>query len=109
MAFTSREILGAMLRAARQSLGRDWGQVRDFATPELKRLAQVLKDISVLATRGKVSQREAKSLLRIHRNTTLTVLLTAKGLGLLAAERAVNAALNAAADVVNAALPFRLL
>jgi hypothetical protein len=98
-----------MLAAARASLAESWPGVRDFAGPELRRLAGVLADITRLIEAGKVNREQARALLRIHRNTTVTVLLTLEGLGVVAAENAINAALGAVGDVVNAAVGFRLL
>ncbi len=98
-----------MIAAARDSLGDDWKAVRHYAEPEIRRLARSLADIEKLAADGKITAGEAESLLRIHRSSTLAVMLTVKGLGLLAAEAAINAALKAAAGSVNATLPFKLL
>ena len=103
------ELAAAMTGAAKDSLAKDWPKVRDYARPEFKKLAQSVKDIVRLAVEGKVSAAEAKSLLRIHRNTALIVMLTVEGLGVLAAEKAINAALGAVADVINAAAPFRIV
>ena len=109
MSFTVAEIAGPMLAAAEQSLAKDWGKARDYAKPEMKKLATSLADIAKLVAREKVNRRQAKALLRIHRNTTQTVLLTIEGLGVIAVEDAVNAALGAARDVVNTAVGFRLI
>jgi hypothetical protein len=98
-----------MLAAARGAFAEAWPGVRDFAGPELRRLAGALADVTRLIEAGKVNQQQARALLRIHRNTTLTVLLTLEGLGVVAVENAINAALDAVGDVVNAAAGFRLL
>jgi hypothetical protein len=98
-----------MVTAAKDSLSTDWSKVKDYAKPEFKRLAHTLVDIAKLAANQKVSAAEAKSLLRIHKNTTLMVMLTVEGLGIIAAENAINAALNVVRDTVNGALPFKLL
>ena len=103
------DLAGSMFAAARGTLAKDWPRVRDFAEPELSRLAQSLVDIGQLLVEGKISELEARSLFEIHKNTTRTVLLTIEGLGLLAVENAVNAALGAVRDVVNGALSFALL
>ena len=103
------ELLESMMGAARESLSDDWPRARDYAKPELKKLAQSLIDITRLAASGKVNRQQAKALLRIHRNTTLTVMLTVEGLGVIAVENAINAALEAVRDTMNAITPFRLL
>lgn len=103
------DLASDMIAAAKAPLADDWPEVRDYAESEFKSLARTLNDIVRLAEKDKITAAEAKSLLRIHRNTTLTVLLTVKGLGVLAAERAINAALKAVAGAVNRAAPFRIL
>lgn len=52
---------------------------------------------------------QAQALLQIHRNTTQTVLLTIEGLGVIAVENAINAALSAVATAVNKAAGLALL
>lgn len=103
------EILNPMLAAARKSLGKDWPKVKHYGEPELKRLAQSLIDITRLTAIGKTNSQQAKALLRIHRNTTLTVMLTIEGLGVIAVENAINAALNAAKTAVNTAAGIAIL
>lgn len=99
----------SMINAVSESLGNDWREVRHFAEPELKRLATVLRDISTMVAEGEISPEEAKSLLRIHRKTTETVMLAVKGMGLLAVENAINAALDVVGDAVNTASGFAIL
>ena len=103
------DILAPMVAAAKGSLSTDWAHVRDYAKPEFKQLAQTLVDITKLAARKKISAAEAKSVLHIHKNTALMVMLTVEGLGVIAGEKAINAALKAVRDAVNKALPFKLL
>lgn len=103
------ELATTMVQAARGSLGKDWGKARGFAEPELSKLATSLQDIVRMAATGEISELEARSLLEIHKNTTRTVLLTVKGLGLLAVENAINAALGAVKGAVNGAIGMALI
>lgn len=98
------ELAETMANAAKQSLAADWPKAKKFAKPEFSRLAQSLVDIGELAASEEISALEAQSLLAIHRNTTKTVLLTVQGLGLLAVENAINAALGAVKDTINTAV-----
>ncbi|MBK8164552.1 MAG: hypothetical protein IPK64_01165 [bacterium] len=109
MSFTVAEILKPMMAAAKASLAQDWGKAEDYAKPEMKRLAESLAAIAKLVATKKVNQRQAKALLRIHGNTTQSVLLTIDGLGVIAVEDAINAALGAARDTVNTAVGFKLV
>lgn len=109
MSFTAAGILKPMVAAAHESLAKDWGKAEDYAKPELKKLATSLADIAKLVAADKVNKRQAKALLNIHRNTTQAVLLTIEGLGVIAVEDAINAALGAARDAVNGAVGFKLV
>ena len=103
------ELARAMLAAVKESLGEDWPDAKDWAKPEIQRLARVLVDIGKLVSQEKVTPAEAKALLNIHRNTTQTVMLTMRGMGLIAVENAVNAGIGAIRDIVNTAVGFRLV
>lgn len=109
MALDLNELKAAMVGAAKASLASDWPRARDFADAEFRKLALSLRDIAALAAQGKVNRTQARSLLAIHRNTTRMVLLTVKGLGRIAVDNAINAALGAAAKLVNSAAGFALL
>lgn len=103
------DLVKEMLAAFRGSLEEDWPKARDYAKPELTRLAQAMVDIGKLLAEGKITEAEARSLLEIHKNTTRIVFLTIEGLGLIAVENAINAALGAVKETVNGALGFVLL
>jgi hypothetical protein len=99
----------SMVAAARDSLGRDWSKARKFAEPQLDNLARSLVSVGQMAADGTITVQEAAALLEVHKNTTRTVLLTQKGLGLLAVENAINAALGAVKETLNGALGVALL
>jgi hypothetical protein len=98
-----------MLDAVKASLGKDFSKTKDFAKPELQRLARSLVDITKLVVAGKVTDQQARALVAIHRNTTQIVLLTIEGLGIIAVENATNAAIDAIRTTVNRAAKFALL
>ena len=100
MSINPSDLWSQMIAAASTSLGDDWPKVKSFAESELKRLARTLVDIGELAASGEISRAEAKALIKIHRNTTQTVLLAAEGMSILAVEKAVNAALAVVKETV---------
>jgi hypothetical protein len=102
-------LVKSMVAAARDSLGRDWSKARKFAEPQFDNLARSLVSVGQMAAEGTITVQEATVLLEVHKNTTRTVLLTAKGLGLLAVENAINAALGAVKETLNGALGVALL
>ncbi len=103
------DLAAKMLAAVRESLGNDFAKVKDFASPELETLAQSLVNIGRLAAEGKATPRQAKALLKVHLNTTQTIFLTVEGLGIIAVENAINAALGAVRDTINGSLGFTLV
>ena len=98
-----------MLGAARDVLAAKWPEIEDYAEGETKKLAQSLAAIEKLRVRGQITEEQARLHLDIQKNASRTVLLTLEGLGLLAAEQAINAALTAVKDTVNTALGFALI
>jgi len=109
MALKLSDVLSPMLKAAKNSFKDSWPKVKDYARPELKKLAQSMVDITRLVVADKVNKQQAKALFNIHKNTTQMVMLTIEGLGIIAVENAINAALKAVSDVVNTASGIKIL
>jgi hypothetical protein len=103
------DLVSDMLQAVKASLGKDYSKAKDFARPEVQRLARSVVDIAKLVAAGKVTKQQAKSLVAIHKNTTRVVFLTIEGLGIIAVENALNAAIGAIRDTVNGAVKFALI
>lgn len=102
-------LLRSMAAAAKEVFGEDWPEIRELAETELKGIAEGIALIERLRLEGKISQKQAKLLIRMKKNTAQIVLLTIEGLGIIAVEKAINAALKMVKDTVNQALDFRLL
>lgn len=83
--------------------------IEDYAKSEGMKMAQCLATIASLVAAGKISEDEAKVHLDIQKQAARAILLTVEGLGALAVEAAINAALGVAKDVVNSALGFVLI
>lgn len=109
MAVKVEKLLKAMLAEAERELQSDWPDVKDHAETELKGIAEGIVLVQRLRLQGRISQRQARALMKMKKNNAQIVLLTLEGLGIIAAERAINAALKAIRDTVNDALDFRLL
>jgi hypothetical protein len=103
------ELLNKMLDAVKKSLEKKWPQVRDLATSEFKKFAQNIEDIKAMKKKRSITKEQARLQLDIQKNSIKTVLLTEEGLGLLAVEAAINAALDAVRVVVNKAIGWALL
>jgi hypothetical protein len=98
-----------MLAAAAKVLKKDWPEARLYAELEFTKLAQTILMIETQYALGQLTKTEAKLLLDIQRNAARAVILTLEGLGALAVEKAINAALKVVRDAVNAAVGFALL
>jgi hypothetical protein len=109
MALDAKKLFDSMLKAAETSLGKDWPKARDYARVAFTGLADALVDIAALAAAETINRQQAQALVRIHRNTSTMVLLTIEGLGIIAVENAVNAALKVLRDTVNKAAGFGIL
>lgn len=98
------KLLKAMLAAASDVLKKQWPTAKDYAENEFRKLLIEAQHIAQLKADGKISEQEAAYLMSLQRNATHAVLLTIKGLGMVAVEEAVNAALAVVRDTINAAV-----
>lgn len=105
------ELLKTMSEAAKKSLADKWPGIRDLATSSLRSIAQNFIDIEKMRSgpTPQISNEQAKLLIDLQKNTLRSIILTEEGLGLLAAEAAINAALNSIRTVVNKAIGFALV
>ncbi len=98
------KILIDMLNAAKDELGNKWPIAKDYAETEFKKIGEQILLIEKRKLTGEITEEEAKLLLRMQANASKAVLLTIEGIGLLAAEAAINAVLKVIKDTVNAAI-----
>jgi hypothetical protein len=97
-------LLKSMLNAAAGQLKKKGPAARDFAKNEFKKILEEAVHLGELKAAGKISEDEAKFLMDLQRNAARSVMLTVEGLGILAVEAAINAALAAVRDAVNTAI-----
>ena len=98
------QLLKSMLTAAAKPLQQSWPKVEDYATTEFKKYLIQVEHIQQMKAQKTISEDEAKFLLDMQKHSMRSILLTIEGLGLLAAEAAINAALEAVRDVINTAI-----
>jgi len=109
MALKINEMLSAMLDEVKEVIGDKWPEVRDYAESELKKLGENLLLIEKLRAAGEMSEEEARLYLDMQKLAMRNVLISIEGIGIITAERAINAALGVVRDSVNKALGFALL
>lgn len=98
-----------MLNAFKAPLIAKWPEIRIYGEAEMKKLAQTLVMIEQLKISGEITAEQARLHLQIQKNAVRAVMLTIEGLGLLALEAAINAALAVVKSTVNTALGFVLI
>lgn len=102
-------LLNQMINAGKASFSDKWPGVKDLATNSFQKLAQTLVDIEKMRIEGTIDETQARLLIDMEKNTFKIVLLSIEGLGLLAVEDALNAALKIIKDTVNKAIGFILI
>jgi hypothetical protein len=103
------DLVANMLSAAGDSLKDKWPESKDYAESEFKKIGETIIFISQEVLAGRMSEEKTKLHLEMQKNSSKMVLLTLEGLGLLAVEAAINAALKVVSDTVNSAIGFALL
>ena len=103
------ELLGNMINAASSELGAKWPAAKDYAESEFKKIGESILFIEAQYVLGKISDIQARLHLELQKQASKTVLLAIEGLGILAVEAAINAALSVLKDTVNTSLGFVLL
>lgn len=98
-----------MLNAAKPLLEGYWKEVKPYVEKESKNFLTNLAMIAKLKVQGKITKEEALLHIQIQKNTFRTVLLAVEGLGLIAVENALNAAIDAIRKAVNTAIGWSLL
>lgn len=109
MALNAGDLAGSMFGAMKPVLDRYWSDVKDYAETEAEKMAATIAKITELRLAGTINDQQAAALLEMQKHSFQAVLLAVEGIGLIAAQSAINAALGAVKDVVNKAIGFPLL
>ena len=102
-------LLDQMLESAKTQLAGNWPSVKEITTSSFKTLVNSLVDIEQMKLEGTITEEQARLLLNMHKNTAKIVLLSVEIIGIVAAEQAINAALDVIKDTVNTAVGFAIL
>ena len=109
MSLNINELVGQMLDVAKGEFGSAYKEAKDFAEAEFKKLLENTEFLAKKVASGEMTPERAQRHLRMSKNAAEAVLLTIEGIGLDAAESAVNGALDIVKKAVNAALPVSIL
>jgi hypothetical protein len=99
----------SMIEAARAALADRGPALQAAAEMELRRLARALAEIGMLLAKGDIDPDRAQTLANIHRLSVRSVLRSVEGLGVLAADQALQAVTGVAAGLLNRIVGFKLL
>lgn len=104
-----QEVFKLMTGAAKEVLKEHWKEIKPFAEQEFKSYARNIHLIGKLKLKGEISLEQSQYYLKIQRSSIRTVLLTIEGLGIIAVENAINAAINIVRDTVNKTIGWSLI
>jgi replicative superfamily II helicase len=103
-----QQLVQKMLSASKGELGNHFKEARDYAAQSYKNILENADLLASKAANGELSEEQAKILLNMHIKAAQNVLLTIEGIGIVAAERAINAAIAVVKDAANALLPISI-
>lgn len=103
------KLLNDMLQEASKILTGYWDETKPYAEKEFKAFLENISLIEKLKLEGKISEERAKLHISMQKNAIRMVLLTIEGLGAIAVENALNAALGIVRDTINTAIGWTLL
>lgn len=109
MALNIETLVGAILGAVKAVLKKHWKEAKHYAEAESRKLATTLENIAALLAEGKIKEEQAKLLVEMQAHSMRAVFLTVEGIGVIVAQKAINAAIDAVHDTVNGAVGIDLL
>ncbi len=100
-----KAVAADMLKAIKNVVGDNIKDIEDMVDDELEDFAKRTAILTQKVANGDLSVEQAKSILKIRKNAVETVILSAAGIGILAAEEAINAAIGVLKNVILDAIP----
>lgn len=102
-------VVTAMLNAAKGPLAKYWQTAEPVAKAEFTKIAQIIEQIGVDRATNTITPDDAKDLLSEAQDASATAMDAQIGMGELAAQDAINAALAAVSGIVNGYVGFALI
>jgi hypothetical protein len=109
MPIDPQQLLKNMGVAALGAATDQWDSIKAYGEPELQKLAATAVQIETLKLSNQIDAQEAQVLFDLQKNASLAVALTVAGMGKLALEQAINAALGVLRAAINTATGFKLV
>jgi replicative superfamily II helicase len=98
-----------MLSASKEVLKKEWKHVAPVAELQIKNIIHNLEQIAELKLNKRITEEQEKLHLTIQKESFKTILLSFEGIGIITAEKAINAAINSVKSTINKAIGWRLL
>jgi hypothetical protein len=98
------KVVGNMVQASSNSLIKGGKQAEEFAAHEYAQFIRDIEHIQTMAEKGTITVETAQALVEQHKFSMQEVLLAVEGLGLIAVQNAINAALQVLNNVLTASL-----
>ena len=94
-----------MLNAAGEVVSDNFDDIKLLADDELEGFARRTIKLAKMVEAGDLSAEQAKAILKIRKNALESVLLSISGIGILAAQEAINSAIDVLRESVNKLIP----
>lgn len=103
------EVFKLMIGEVKTVLIEHWKEIQPYAEQEFKAFARNISLMGKLKLKKAITEEQAKYYLDIQKSSIRMVLLTIKGLGIIAVEHAINSAVNVVRDIVNNTIGWVLI
>lgn len=103
------QLTSSMLNAAEGILKKQWTETKPYAETAFKAFAQNIEKIAEMQLLGKINEEQAKIYIEMQKSAMKVIMLTVEGMSILAAEEAINAALDIVRNTVNTALRWSVI
>jgi hypothetical protein len=98
------KVANDMLQASASSLIKGGTQASEYASHEYAQFIEDIEHVQTMAEEGTITAAEAQALVDQYKLSMQAVLLCIEGLGVIAVQNAINAALQVLNDAIAAAL-----
>lgn len=103
-----KEIVKDCIASSKQILGDTWNELKPYADHEYRQFAENAEFLAKLKIAGQIDNTELQARLDIQRLALKNVLLTIKGIGLIAAQNVINAITGIVFAAIESALSIVL-
>lgn len=104
-----KELLHSMLEATKSVIKKEWKHISPLAELQIKNIIHNLEQIALLKIEGKISEEQAKLHISIQKESFKTMLLSFEGIGIITAEKAINAAFNTVKKTISKTIGWNIL